>query len=85
MRKKLIIFGILFGLFICLSCSKENNDDYLRCSICNKIITTDYDICANCKSNICPSCIIVNSYNTGLGKIKQCPKCGYQWNVRRGH
>ena len=84
MEKKSVLLCILIGLLLCLSCSKsdgDENDDYLRCSNCNKILTTNYDICPKCKGNICPSCIIIHQY--GSGRMKQCPKCKFEWNPRR--
>ena len=71
--KKLSILFICF--FICTSCSKD--DDYLRCSKCHKILTTEYKVCKQCNANICPSCMIYPSY--GAGYIKQCPVCGFSW------
>ena len=83
MNKVLAIICV-FCLSVCLSCSKDDkDDDYLRCSKCHKILTTEYDICISCKANICPSCIIVHPSYGGLGKIKECPVCHAQWNVRR--
>lgn len=81
MKKINFILCIVIGLFICLSCSKDENDDYRRCCNCEKILTTDYYICPSCKKDICPSCLIRHSY--GSGTIYECPKCRYQWNPKR--
>lgn len=74
---------LFVGVALALSgCSKDDKgdeyDDFLRCSKCNKILTTDYYVCTQCRSNICPSCIKRKSDASGH-KWKICPKCGHQW------
>lgn len=81
MKRLLLI--LLAGTTLLLgACSTDENDeinnidDYLRCTICNKILTTNYYVCPKCKSNICPSCI---KFRTGWHKQKECTKCGNRW------
>ena len=71
------------GAALALSgCSKDDaldeHDDYLRCAKCNKILTTNYYVCPQCKRNICPSCIKIKQ-TAFAGKWKVCPKCGHEW------
>lgn len=76
--KRFILFFAASALLLC-GCSSDDNDDYLRCSDCHKILTTDYYICPDCKANICPSCIIINkAYGLGHSR-KTCPICRHIW------
>lgn len=82
MKKLGLLLGVLC-ICICMSCSKNDEDDPTKCSICHSPLgsTFEYSICPNCNARICSSCIIRQRY--AFATVLECPKCKHQWSRYR--
>ena len=78
MKKLGLLLGIIC-LFVCLSCSKDE-DDITKCSICHGPLGAEweYSMCPNCNARICSSCIII--YRYAFTTELECPRCKHHWS-----